>query len=116
MKIGGGKMRNWNAQVAHFRNSGGAMKDKKNGRGGSRNEHRDLLEEGYEMKQYKQYTAQELANLEGDALVMAVGSHRIPENKDSVLDNDVEYQIWMDNKEKEIHNSTMQFYSVWETE
>jgi hypothetical protein len=37
-------MRNWNAQIAHFRNSSGPMKDKRQGRGGARNEYREALE------------------------------------------------------------------------
>ena len=35
--------RDWNAVDAHFRNSGGAMKDRREERGGAKNYSRDLL-------------------------------------------------------------------------
>ena len=35
--------RNWNAVDAHFRNSAGAMKDKRDGRSGATNTSRDLI-------------------------------------------------------------------------
>ena len=39
------KTRDWNAVAAHFRNSAGAMKDRRKGRGGARNTSRDLLDD-----------------------------------------------------------------------
>ena len=36
--------RDWNAVDAHFRNSAGAMKDKRNGRMGARNNSRDFVD------------------------------------------------------------------------
>ena len=42
------KTRDWNAVAAHFRNSAGAMKDRRKGRGGSRNNSRDLLNDYYD--------------------------------------------------------------------
>ena len=39
------KARNWNAVAAHFRNSAGAMKDRRKGRGGACNTSRDLLDD-----------------------------------------------------------------------
>ncbi len=37
------KTRNWNAVDAHFRNSAGAMKDRRSPRGGSENRSRDYI-------------------------------------------------------------------------
>tara|TARA_R100000152_G_C6633519_1_gene80350 strand:- start:213 stop:467 length:255 start_codon:yes stop_codon:yes gene_type:complete len=42
------KARNWNAVAAHFRNSAGAMKDRRKGRGGACNTSRDLLDDYYD--------------------------------------------------------------------
>jgi len=39
------KTRNWNAVDAHFRNSAGAMKDKRSPRGGSKNRSRDYIDD-----------------------------------------------------------------------
>ena len=39
------KTRDWNAVAAHFRNSAGAMKDRRKGRGGACNTSRDLLDD-----------------------------------------------------------------------
>ena len=44
------KVRDWNAVDAHFRNSAGSMKDRRNGRGGSINLARDLIGEYYDDK------------------------------------------------------------------
>ena len=41
------KARNWNAVAAHFRNSAGAMKDRRKSRGGACNSSRDLLDDYY---------------------------------------------------------------------
>ena len=41
------KTRNWNAIAAHFRNSAGAMKDRRTERGGACNTSRDLLDDYY---------------------------------------------------------------------
>ena len=41
------KARDWNAVAAHFRNSAGAMKDRRKGRGGACNSSRDLLDVYY---------------------------------------------------------------------
>ena len=38
------KVRDWNAVDAHFRNSAGAMKDKRDGRMGARNNSRDFVD------------------------------------------------------------------------
>ena len=40
--------RNWNAVDAHFRNSAGAMKDRRGGRAGASNNSRDYLDSYYE--------------------------------------------------------------------
>jgi hypothetical protein len=42
------QVRDWNAVDAHFRNSAGPMKDRRNGRGGSTNISRDLLDDYYD--------------------------------------------------------------------
>ena len=42
------KARDWNAVAAHFRNSAGAMKDRRKGRGGACNTSRDLLDDYYD--------------------------------------------------------------------
>ena len=39
------KVRDWNAVDAHFRNSAGAMKDRREERGGARNTNRDYIDE-----------------------------------------------------------------------
>jgi len=48
------KKRSWEAQIAHFRNSAGFIKDKREIRGGTKNnnkEYYDLVEEENEIKQ-----------------------------------------------------------------
>jgi len=42
------KARDWNAVAAHFRNSAGAMKDRRVSRGGDTNTSRDLLDDYFE--------------------------------------------------------------------
>ena len=42
------KLRDWNAVDAHFRNSAGAMKDRRTGRGGTTNTTRDFVDEYYD--------------------------------------------------------------------
>lgn len=41
------KPRDWNAVAAHFRNSAGAMKDRRSERGGTCNSSRDFLDDYY---------------------------------------------------------------------
>tara|TARA_B100001559_G_scaffold103335_1_gene86902 strand:- start:616 stop:840 length:225 start_codon:yes stop_codon:yes gene_type:complete len=69
------KTRDWNAVAAHFRNSAGAMKDRRKGRGGTRNSSRDLLDDYY---------------LEGD--VVDTGADTVGNNffGDNVRDRDLD--------------------------
>lgn len=77
--------RNWHATAAHFRNSAGSMKDKREPRGGTTNEFRDHI-----------------SSIEEEM-----------KDKDSILNSDAEYQEWLDRHQKRDKEVIQQFCDLF---